>query len=99
MDSALPAVELRLSPEHLRRLDDIFPGHKTAPEEYTWCRSAHPLLWVPNGHSRRPFSLTGGMRYSNVSYHRLTAGREPAARNCSNKRATWRFLLCLFATG
>jgi aryl-alcohol dehydrogenase-like predicted oxidoreductase len=36
LDSALPAVELSLSPEHLRRLDEIFPGHKTAPEDYAW---------------------------------------------------------------
>jgi hypothetical protein len=26
----------RLSPEHLRRLDEIFSGHKTAPEDYAW---------------------------------------------------------------
>jgi aryl-alcohol dehydrogenase-like predicted oxidoreductase len=36
LDSALPAVELNLSPEHLRRLDQIFPGRKTAPEDYAW---------------------------------------------------------------
>jgi aryl-alcohol dehydrogenase-like predicted oxidoreductase len=36
LDSALSAVELSLSPEHLRRLDEIFPGHKTAPEDYAW---------------------------------------------------------------
>jgi aryl-alcohol dehydrogenase-like predicted oxidoreductase len=36
LDSALPAVGFRLSPEHLRRLDDIFPGHMTAPEDYAW---------------------------------------------------------------
>jgi aryl-alcohol dehydrogenase-like predicted oxidoreductase len=35
-DSALPAVELKLSAEHLRRLDEIFPGYKTAPEDYAW---------------------------------------------------------------
>ena len=34
--TALPAVELSLSPEHLRRLDEIFPGRKTAPEDYAW---------------------------------------------------------------
>jgi hypothetical protein len=34
--SALPAVELSLSPEHLRRLDEIFPGHRSAPEDYAW---------------------------------------------------------------
>ena len=36
LDSALAAVELSLSPEHLRRLDEIFPGRKTAPEDYAW---------------------------------------------------------------
>ena len=36
LDSALSAVELSLSPEHLARLDEIFPGHKTAPEDYAW---------------------------------------------------------------
>jgi aryl-alcohol dehydrogenase-like predicted oxidoreductase len=36
LHSALPAVELSLTPEHLRRLDEIFPGHKTAPEDYAW---------------------------------------------------------------
>ncbi len=36
LDSALPALELSLSPEHLRRLDEIFPGHRTAPEDYAW---------------------------------------------------------------
>jgi aryl-alcohol dehydrogenase-like predicted oxidoreductase len=36
LDSALSAVKLSLSPEHLRRLDEIFPGHKTAPEDYAW---------------------------------------------------------------
>jgi NDP-hexose C3-ketoreductase / dTDP-4-oxo-2-deoxy-alpha-D-pentos-2-ene 2,3-reductase len=36
LDGALSAVELSLSPEHLERLDEIFPGHKTAPEDYAW---------------------------------------------------------------
>ena len=36
LDSALSALELSLSPEHLRRLDEIFPGRKTAPEDYAW---------------------------------------------------------------
>ena len=36
LDSALPAVELSLSPEHLSRLDEIFPGRRTAPEDYAW---------------------------------------------------------------
>ena len=34
LDSALAAVELSVSPEQLRRLDEIVPGHKTAPEDY-----------------------------------------------------------------
>jgi hypothetical protein len=34
LDSALAAVELSVSPEQLRRLDEIFLGHKTAPEDY-----------------------------------------------------------------
>ena len=36
LDSALHAVELSLSPEHLSRLDEIFPGRRTAPEDYAW---------------------------------------------------------------
>jgi aryl-alcohol dehydrogenase-like predicted oxidoreductase len=36
LDSALPAVELSLSPEQLDRLDEIFTGRKTAPEDYAW---------------------------------------------------------------
>jgi aryl-alcohol dehydrogenase-like predicted oxidoreductase len=36
LDSALSAVELELSSDQLRRLDEIFPGHKTAPEDYAW---------------------------------------------------------------
>jgi len=36
LNSALHAVELSLSPEHLSRLDEIFPGRKTAPEDYAW---------------------------------------------------------------
>ena len=32
----LSAVELTLSPQQLNRLDEIFPGHKTAPEDYAW---------------------------------------------------------------
>jgi hypothetical protein len=27
--------------DRAQNLDDIFPGHKSAPEEYAWCRSAH----------------------------------------------------------
>jgi aryl-alcohol dehydrogenase-like predicted oxidoreductase len=36
LDSALSAVELSLSPDYLRRLAEIFPGRKTAPEDYAW---------------------------------------------------------------
>jgi aryl-alcohol dehydrogenase-like predicted oxidoreductase len=36
LDSALPAVELSLSSEELGSLDKIFPGRKTAPEDYAW---------------------------------------------------------------
>jgi aryl-alcohol dehydrogenase-like predicted oxidoreductase len=36
LDTALSAVELDLSPDHLDRLDQIFPGHKPAPEDYAW---------------------------------------------------------------
>ena len=36
LDTALAAVELEISPEHLGRLDQIFPGHKPAPEDYAW---------------------------------------------------------------
>jgi len=36
LDTALTALDLDLSPEHLDRLDELFPGHKTAPEDYAW---------------------------------------------------------------
>jgi aryl-alcohol dehydrogenase-like predicted oxidoreductase len=36
LDSALRALSVRLDAEALRRLDEIFPGKKTAPEEYAW---------------------------------------------------------------
>jgi aryl-alcohol dehydrogenase-like predicted oxidoreductase len=36
LESALSAVELTLSQQHLDRLDEIFPGRKTAPEDYAW---------------------------------------------------------------
>lgn len=35
-DSALPAVDLELDDKALARLDDIFPGYKTSPEDYAW---------------------------------------------------------------
>ena len=36
LDSALRALDLTLEPGALQRLDDIFPGYRTAPEEYAW---------------------------------------------------------------
>jgi aryl-alcohol dehydrogenase-like predicted oxidoreductase len=36
LESALSALEVSLSPEQLRRLDEIFPGRRTAPEDYAW---------------------------------------------------------------
>ena len=36
LDSAVRAVELDLDEATLDRLDEIFPGHKTAPEDYAW---------------------------------------------------------------
>jgi hypothetical protein len=33
---AARALEVTLSVETLERLDRIFPGHKTAPEDYAW---------------------------------------------------------------
>ena len=35
-EGALESVEITLSSEVLARLDKIFPGHKTAPEDYAW---------------------------------------------------------------
>jgi len=35
-DGALRAVEINLDDKVLARLDDIFPGYKTSPEEYAW---------------------------------------------------------------
>jgi NDP-hexose C3-ketoreductase / dTDP-4-oxo-2-deoxy-alpha-D-pentos-2-ene 2,3-reductase len=36
LDGALRAVEITLDDKTLTRLDEIFPGHKTAPEDYAW---------------------------------------------------------------
>ena len=33
---ALRAVEIRLDDAALARLDEIFPGHQPAPEDYAW---------------------------------------------------------------
>ena len=36
LDDAQRAVTLRLEDDVLKRLDDLFPGYKTAPEHYAW---------------------------------------------------------------
>jgi aryl-alcohol dehydrogenase-like predicted oxidoreductase len=36
LDGALRTLEIKLSDEVLGRLDEIFPGFKTAPEHYAW---------------------------------------------------------------
>jgi aryl-alcohol dehydrogenase-like predicted oxidoreductase len=36
LEGAVQALEVTLSAETLERLDRIFPGHKTAPEDYAW---------------------------------------------------------------
>jgi aryl-alcohol dehydrogenase-like predicted oxidoreductase len=36
LDAAVRAVDVQLDADALKRLDDIFPGHKTAPEDYAW---------------------------------------------------------------
>ncbi len=36
LDGSLRAVELQLAEKVLTRLDEIFPGHRTAPEDYAW---------------------------------------------------------------
>ena len=36
LNDSLRALEFTLEPEVLARLDEIFPGKKTAPEEYAW---------------------------------------------------------------
>jgi aryl-alcohol dehydrogenase-like predicted oxidoreductase len=36
LDSALRALDVRLEEEALTRLDEIFPGHSPAPEDYAW---------------------------------------------------------------
>jgi aryl-alcohol dehydrogenase-like predicted oxidoreductase len=35
-ESALHAVDVTLDDKVLAQLDEIFPGHKTAPEDYAW---------------------------------------------------------------
>ena len=36
LESAVHAVDVKLDDKVLARLDEIFPGHKTAPEDYAW---------------------------------------------------------------
>ena len=36
LDSSLRALDVKLDADALKRLDDIFPGHRTAPEDYAW---------------------------------------------------------------
>jgi aryl-alcohol dehydrogenase-like predicted oxidoreductase len=36
LTGALQAVQVTLDEKTLRQLDEIFPGHKTAPEDYAW---------------------------------------------------------------
>ncbi|MCW2538327.1 MAG: putative sugar-phosphate dehydrogenase [Frankiales bacterium] len=36
LDAAVRALDVRLDEEALARLDEIFPGYKTAPENYAW---------------------------------------------------------------
>jgi aryl-alcohol dehydrogenase-like predicted oxidoreductase len=36
LDAAIRAVDVPLNEDALKRLDAIFPGHRTAPEDYAW---------------------------------------------------------------
>ncbi|MEV8150612.1 aldo/keto reductase [Arthrobacter sp. NPDC080073] len=36
LDAAVRALDVSLDADALKRLDDIFPGHRTAPEDYAW---------------------------------------------------------------
>ncbi|MGX7677737.1 aldo/keto reductase [Jatrophihabitans sp. DSM 45814] len=36
LDAAVRALDVTLDEKALTRLDEIFPGHKTAPEDYAW---------------------------------------------------------------
>lgn len=36
LDAAIRALEITLDADTLKRLDEIFPGHRTAPEHYAW---------------------------------------------------------------
>ena len=36
LDESVTAVDLRLDDQTRTRLDEIFPGYRTAPEDYAW---------------------------------------------------------------
>ena len=36
LESAVASVDVALDSDDLARLDEIFPGHRTAPEDYAW---------------------------------------------------------------
>ncbi len=36
LDGSLRALEIKISEETNKKIDEIFPGHKTAPEDYAW---------------------------------------------------------------
>lgn len=36
LEGGIRAVGIKLSEETLKKIDEIFPGHKTAPEDYAW---------------------------------------------------------------
>ena len=36
LDAAVRALDVSLNDDALKRLDGIFPGHRTAPEDYAW---------------------------------------------------------------
>ncbi len=36
LNGSLKSLEIKLSAETLSKIDEIFPGHKTAPEDYAW---------------------------------------------------------------
>ena len=50
LDSAERALGVELDEASLAKLDDIFPGHKTAPEDYAWSRAGKG--WVGSGRGK-----------------------------------------------
>jgi aryl-alcohol dehydrogenase-like predicted oxidoreductase len=42
LHGALAALDVTLDQKTLDRLDEIFPGHKPAPEDYSWCGPTRP---------------------------------------------------------